>query len=142
MIRRPPRSTRTDTLFPYTTLFRSNGGADRLQVGVGDGTEPPGDVASGGFASGGFDHVMLNPPYLEASAVRPPVLELQRIATVEGAATLEIWLARALALLRPRGSVTVIHRADRSDRLLALLSAGCGDLALLDRKSTRLNSSH
>src|SRR3546814_16282428 len=26
MIRRPPRSTRTDTLFPYTTLFRSRGG--------------------------------------------------------------------------------------------------------------------
>src|SRR3546814_7103169 len=26
MIRRPPRSTRTDTLFPYTTLFRSNFG--------------------------------------------------------------------------------------------------------------------
>src|SRR3546814_17888582 len=26
MIRRPPRSTRTDTLFPYTTLFRSTGG--------------------------------------------------------------------------------------------------------------------
>src|SRR3546814_6254516 len=24
MLRRPPRSTRTDTLFPYTTLFRSN----------------------------------------------------------------------------------------------------------------------
>src|SRR3546814_15716905 len=29
MIRRPPRSTRTDTLFPYTTLFRSPG-ANRL----------------------------------------------------------------------------------------------------------------
>src|SRR3546814_14899389 len=27
MIRRPPRSTRTDTLFPYTTLFRSGGRA-------------------------------------------------------------------------------------------------------------------
>src|SRR3546814_1432126 len=27
MIRRPPRSTRTDTLFPYTTLFRSSGRA-------------------------------------------------------------------------------------------------------------------
>src|SRR3546814_2607515 len=27
MIRRPPRSTRTDTLFPYTTLFRSAAGA-------------------------------------------------------------------------------------------------------------------
>src|SRR3546814_4885707 len=31
MIRRPPRSTRTDTLFPYTTLFRS-----RLEIGVVD----------------------------------------------------------------------------------------------------------
>src|SRR3546814_8381670 len=30
MIRRPPRSTRTDTLFPYTTLFRSTGAADVL----------------------------------------------------------------------------------------------------------------
>src|SRR3546814_10941406 len=29
MIRRPPRSTRTDTLFPYTTLFRSELGQDR-----------------------------------------------------------------------------------------------------------------
>src|SRR3546814_14148685 len=35
MIRRPPRSTRTDTLFPYTTLFRS-GDDLRLAVGVED----------------------------------------------------------------------------------------------------------
>src|SRR6056297_3978872 len=28
MTRRPPRSTRTDTLFPYTTLFRSRGAVD------------------------------------------------------------------------------------------------------------------
>src|SRR3546814_9863687 len=31
MIRRPPRSTRTDTLFPYTTLFRSRLGRSRYQ---------------------------------------------------------------------------------------------------------------
>src|SRR3546814_19669372 len=40
MIRRPPRSTRTDTLFPYTTLFRAigrAGGVDRFGVTV---TEP------------------------------------------------------------------------------------------------------
>src|SRR3546814_5615015 len=30
MIRRPPRSTRTDTLFPYTTLFRSRRGSRHL----------------------------------------------------------------------------------------------------------------
>src|SRR3546814_249147 len=32
MLRRPPRSTRTDTLFPYTTLFRSNPQVERQPV--------------------------------------------------------------------------------------------------------------
>src|SRR3546814_17261179 len=41
MLRRPPRSTRTDTLFPYTTLFRSgeylpSAGADLLGVDADD----------------------------------------------------------------------------------------------------------
>src|SRR3546814_17325421 len=35
MIRRPPRSTRTDTLFPYTTLFRSAARRRRGPVGEG-----------------------------------------------------------------------------------------------------------
>src|SRR3546814_19658905 len=34
MIRRPPRSTRTDTLFPYPTLFRSEGFAQTARVPV------------------------------------------------------------------------------------------------------------
>src|SRR3546814_9986587 len=34
MIRRPPRSTRTDTLFPYTTLFRSIGKAAPKMEGM------------------------------------------------------------------------------------------------------------
>src|SRR3546814_20246950 len=47
MIRRPPRSTRTDTLFPYTTLFRSDGGR-----------------SSRGFGSrpAAHDHASLNSP--------------------------------------------------------------------------------
>src|SRR3546814_4272102 len=32
MIRRPPRSTRTDTLFPYTTLFRSSSKASAIAL--------------------------------------------------------------------------------------------------------------
>src|SRR3546814_7520677 len=36
MIRRPPRSTRTDTLFPYTTLFRS------VDAGIADGAQRDG----------------------------------------------------------------------------------------------------
>src|SRR3546814_9964560 len=46
MLRRPPRSTRTDTLFPYTTLFRSVGTqpcARRVEDLAGDGL--PGESA-------------------------------------------------------------------------------------------------
>src|SRR3546814_7569737 len=35
MVRRPPRSTRTDTLVPYTTLFRSTVGAHQMHRVVG-----------------------------------------------------------------------------------------------------------
>src|SRR3546814_4936680 len=38
MIRRPPRSTRTDTLFPYTTLFRSEF-AHAFSVPLGNGRQ-------------------------------------------------------------------------------------------------------
>src|SRR3546814_12307028 len=37
MIRRPPRSTRTDTLFPYTTLFRSLDGSQAPRTGGANG---------------------------------------------------------------------------------------------------------
>src|SRR3546814_9695896 len=36
MIRRPPRSTRTDTLFPYTTLFRSRAREAEAELGPED----------------------------------------------------------------------------------------------------------
>src|SRR3546814_13844543 len=52
MIRRPPRSTRTDTLFPYTTLFRSlrNGGVERLLAVFGVELEEVGRGLDGGIA--------------------------------------------------------------------------------------------
>src|SRR3546814_20169109 len=55
MIRRPPRSTRTDTLFPYTTLFRSIPGGG-VEGGLRELDRP--DVRHG---VGGFDrdHFMI-----------------------------------------------------------------------------------
>src|SRR3546814_17731734 len=41
MIRRPPRSTRTATLFPYTTLFRSPAGHDRNSAAQIDRVDLP-----------------------------------------------------------------------------------------------------
>src|SRR3546814_12458001 len=58
MIRRPPRSTRTDTLFPYTTLFRSAG------LPVHDCPPPKAALASwlkayGTVEGGNYGHLLL-----------------------------------------------------------------------------------
>src|SRR3546814_11455017 len=55
MIRRPPRSTRTDTLFPYTTLFRSN--IRRIEILRGSNS-----IAYGSQAVGGVVNVMIGTP--------------------------------------------------------------------------------
>src|SRR3546814_4837932 len=67
MLRRPPRSTRTDTLFPYTTLFRSEdalgyarGNAEALEM-AGRAAFRLGDWGEG--IVGPFDLILCNPPY-------------------------------------------------------------------------------
>src|SRR3546814_15072870 len=52
MIRRPPRSTRTDTLFPYTTLFRSS--STNMCGALGAREDPSGIAAMGIHAIGGY----------------------------------------------------------------------------------------
>src|SRR3546814_19236658 len=63
MIRRPPRSTRTDTLFPYTTLFRSGRHPRHRQGDQGSGArhDHPRQAARGGDG-GGPGRVALTPP--------------------------------------------------------------------------------
>src|SRR3546814_15629930 len=89
MIRRPPRSTRTDTLFPYTTLFRSRAWLSRLRAA---GVRFHMRHRWSGWAAG--------------VAVGPQALHFET----------------------PHGALAV-----RADAAI---------LALGDRKSTRLNSSH
>src|SRR3546814_4468771 len=63
MIRRPPRSTRTDTLFPYTTLFRSQDtggaikGANRFDTFWGGGDQAR--AIAGGMSARGTAFVLL-----------------------------------------------------------------------------------
>src|SRR3546814_15502196 len=74
MIRRPPRSTRTDTLFPYTTLFRSGDtleAADLLAelLALGGVGEPVVEGAAGAADRHGGDR--------EACRIEPVVGELE-----------------------------------------------------------------
>src|SRR3546814_19397705 len=101
MIRRPPRSTRTDTLFPYTTLFRS----------LHDVVRPPADAVRA--------EEMIN--YFRYGHPAPASLDVPFRVTTELAPA--PWNGKRQLLM------IVIKGYDVPN-------------ATLDRKSTRLNSSH
>src|SRR3546814_2787285 len=129
MIRRPPRSTRTDTLFPYTTLFRSDLAPSvakqflydfqwRRAIALRDGRNP------------------IGVPYPAVFAI----YSLRDLGT---------GFERRLEL--PLGDIIVVIVADRS--FVDLKAIECLDginelrgrhpfVLPPDRKSTRLNSSH
>lgn len=100
-----------------------NGRSGRFHVHEGDILKPP-----AALAVGRFDQVMINPPYLSAAGGRPPETSGAAAATREGEARLDDWIAAALDLLRPKGRVTIIHRADRLDDLLSALKGRAGEI--------------
>jgi tRNA1(Val) A37 N6-methylase TrmN6 len=104
---------------------RRNGQEARLTVLEGDAADlgllkdhPP------------FDHVFANPPYLDPARHDPPTGEGKRRAHVEDEADLARWIATAHRRLKPRGTLTLIHRADRLDRVLAALNKGWGGVTV------------
>jgi tRNA1(Val) A37 N6-methylase TrmN6 len=82
------------------------------------------------LAPGAFDHVMANPPFLAAGSATAPPNPGKATANVESAANLAAWVRIALAMVRAKGSLTFIHRADRLDSLLALLAGKAGEITL------------
>src|SRR3546814_15606727 len=101
MIRRPPRSTRTDTLFPYTTLFRSQKGINYTFLRTEEGNIPGYITRKTGL-----------PVYIDNDSSLVALAELKF-----GAAK------------------------SRENAMVVNIGWGIG-LGMIDRKSTRLNSSH
>src|SRR3546814_19273115 len=77
MIRRPPRSTRTDTLFPYTTLFRSDRSCHMESQFTHVHDKPPPGAAADWKISQNWDaftadeHAMWDQPFVRQSEMRP-----------------------------------------------------------------------
>lgn len=102
-----------------------NDAAHRVRTIVHDLARPlPPDVT-------GFDHIATNPPYLAAAVADPSPNASKALATVESSADLARWLAVAMAALKPAGSLTVIHRSDRLEEIVAhLVALGWGDVTI------------
>lgn len=109
---------------------RLNGLDDRVEFMVGDLARPPARLAPGSF-----DHVLANPPYLEpgrADASPHPGRAGARIEGRAGAAGagLDAWVRFGCVMVRDRGTITMIHRADRLDDLLAVLRGRAGGITV------------
>ncbi|HEY7689716.1 MAG TPA: methyltransferase [Dongiaceae bacterium] len=102
-----------------------NGAAARLEFMVGDILRPPPRMAPGTF-----HHVMANPPYNSAQVGTRSENPGRDTANAEGEAVLADWVRYCVNMVRPKGSITFIHRADRLDVLLAELRQRAGDIAV------------
>src|SRR3546814_10121545 len=164
MIRLPPRSTRTDTLFPYTTLFRS--GPEPARPAVNSGGSYGTSMESSPIQLNDialFVEVARRKSFsMAARALSMPTSTLsRRIGQLEQAIglrlinrntrRLELTNAGTAYLRRCQGLVDEARLAH--EQLLALSARPPGRLSislpysmaiwlLPDRKSTRLNSSH
>ncbi len=87
-----------------------------------------GDIAGAPATVEPFDHVMMNPPYHEPDRSRASPVKAKRISNTEGEAPLGQWIGYGLGALRPRGSLTLIHRADRLGEVLAAVAGQAGEV--------------
>src|SRR3546814_10802287 len=133
MIRRPPRSTRTDTLFPYTTLFRSGelqpvlGLVRHVVLGIRGRLAVLADV---GAVEGEVAGVARPHPVVDVAAERAD------------AARRRVDQAHVADLQVPEQAVGVAAGETVKAAAVAAAFFAAGDQLLLeDRKSTRLNSS-
>lgn len=103
-----------------------NGWTGTAAAVVGDVADPPAAIKAGTF-----DHVMMNPPYQAEGGGNVSPHPMKRDANAERGAGLAAWVAAARTALKPKGYLTIVHRADRLDHIVAALGGGFGGVAVL-----------
>jgi tRNA1(Val) A37 N6-methylase TrmN6 len=113
-----------------TALARTNAGlngfADRAHFMTGDITTPPAEIAD----AQPVDHVMMNPPFQERGKAHASPMRAKHLSRMEENGTLDDWISYGLEVLKPHGSISIVHRADRLDDLLACLRGRVGEIAI------------
>lgn len=121
------RITAVEREAAMAALARCNAAGNGVAAEVTEG-----DVADRALARrlGPCDHVFANPPYWPGGT--PPPGALRSAATHEDGADLATWVGFLVAVLRDRGTASVILPAARFDAgIAALRGAGCGSVTLL-----------
>lgn len=100
-----------------------NGLHERVSIEAGDALDLPADWQNR------FDLVVSNPPYFEPGQISAP--SEGRAAAWLNRGGLKAWLNAMIFACRPKGRVTLIHRAHELARILAVLDRQAGEISVL-----------
>ncbi|WP_237154078.1 tRNA1(Val) (adenine(37)-N6)-methyltransferase [Oryzibacter oryziterrae] len=103
----------------------------RASVLVADVLARAPDREAAGLLGNAHDHVIMNPPFHMADRGRSSPNDDRARAHALVPSDLEAWVRAAAALVHPRGTLTVIFRADELPRLLSAIGTRFGSLSLL-----------
>lgn len=116
---------------------RRNGLEGRIRVLKGDLTESMRHDDADWPAPASFAHAYANPPFFEETSVQAPADALRAQAHLLKPGALDAWIKVMAGLVRPRGTVSVIHPASSLPRLLAAMEPRLGNLTVLPMRSRR-----
>jgi tRNA1(Val) A37 N6-methylase TrmN6 len=108
-----------------------NGFDERARVVVADVARPLGETPELSGLAESFEHVLANPPYHVEGRGTPAVGAQKAAANAMPAGALDRWLRFAASMLRPGGTITLIHRPDALQELLPALAGRFGGVLLL-----------
>lgn len=109
---------------------KRNGLTDRMRVICGDVTGPIAPFSTAGLPLESFNHVLANPPFLVPGEVRlPPEKRLRRAHACTDDELLR-WVKFFAAFCKPKGTLTIVHRADALAKLLTHLESRFGGLTI------------
>jgi tRNA1(Val) A37 N6-methylase TrmN6 len=107
-----------------------NGFGDTFTAIAADITGPAKALRDAGLVREGYGHVMANPPFYAEGAVRSAPDAKRATAHVMPQGELGGWVRFLTTMAAPKGTLTLIHRADALGTLLSLLEGRFGDLAI------------
>ena len=108
-----------------------NGLSERVRVIALDVAAPARAFEAAGLFSESAARVLMNPPFNDPLRQRASPDPRRRLAYAGSPASLGSWIKCATRLLRPRGTLTLIWRADGLDEVLGALAHGYGGVSVL-----------
>ncbi len=117
--------------FQSSKLLKNSPLAKRIDVLEADVTLTGERREKAGLLPDSFDFVMMNPPYNDAKTNRASTDKLRAEAHIMGVGGLDAWMRTATTILKPRGMLVMIYRAQSIGQIIAATQGRLGGLTIM-----------